>query len=104
MAEVRPVVPALLVVAAFSRHPEALAWGRERLEQQYGPIGLAGDPFLFHHTTYYDSTMGPDLHKQLFAFHRLVDPASLPDLKRFTNALEEELAALAVYLQGSTRN
>jgi hypothetical protein len=27
MAEPRPVVPALLTVSAFSRHPEALAWG-----------------------------------------------------------------------------
>jgi hypothetical protein len=97
MAEVRPVVPALLVVAAFSRHDEALAWGRERLEKQYGHIGLAGDPFSFHHTTYYSATMGADLHKQLLAFDELVDPACLPDIKLFTNALEEELTESGVY-------
>jgi hypothetical protein len=97
MSEVRPVVPALLVVAAFSRHLEALAWGRARLQQHYGPIGLIGEPFDFHHTTYYTATMGADLHKQLLAFHRLVDPACLADIKRWTNALEEELRASAAY-------
>ena len=31
---------ALLVVACFSRHPEALAWAEDRLQLAYGPIQL----------------------------------------------------------------
>src|SRR5260370_221008 len=93
MAEPRPHVPVLLVVAAFGRHGEALRWARERLEQAYGPVSLAGEPFAFTHTAYYEPTMGPGLTKQLLAFRDLVSPDCLPDVKRHTNVLEAELAA-----------
>jgi hypothetical protein len=97
MSETRPVAPVLLVVAAFSRHADALAWGRQKLEQAYGPIALCSDPFAFTHTSYYEATMGTNLLKQIFAFQRLVAPDALPDIKHFTNALEQELAATGTY-------
>jgi hypothetical protein len=87
----------LLVVAAFGRHVEALRWGRERLEQTYGPVGLAGEPFAFTHTGYYEPTMGSGLTKQLLAFRDLVSPDCLPKVKRHTNALEAELAAAGTF-------
>ncbi|HKB41669.1 MAG TPA: DUF4416 family protein [Gemmataceae bacterium] len=93
MSEPRPVVPVLLVVAAFSRHDNALRWGRERLEETYGPVGLVSEPFLFNQTGYYERTMGQNLRKQFFAFERLVAPDCLPDVKRHTNDLEANLAA-----------
>ncbi len=93
MAEPRSQVPVLLVVAVFGRQAEALRWGRERLEAAYGPVGLAGEPFAFTHTAYYEATMGPGLTKQLLAFRNLVSPDCLPEVKRHTNALEAELAA-----------
>jgi hypothetical protein len=101
MAEPRAQLPVLLVVAVFGRQAEALRWGRERLEQQYGPIALAGDPFAFTFTAYYEPTMGPGLTKQLVAFRDLVAPECLPDVKRHTNALEAELAAAGRF--GETR-
>jgi hypothetical protein len=54
---------------------------------------LASDPFPFTQTRYYEATMGPDLRKQLLAFDRLVGPDCLPDVKRHTNDLENQLAA-----------
>ena len=92
MAEPRPQVPVLLVVAAFSRHEEALSWGRQRLEECYGPVELASDPFSFNQTTYYSATMGTELRKQFLAFRDLVAPDSLPDIKLNTNALESEMS------------
>ena len=77
MAEPRPPLPALLVVAAFSRHAEALHWARQRLEGEFGPVGLAGEPFPFDQTAYYEATMGADLRKQLLAFRDLVAPERL---------------------------
>src|SRR5262245_15638863 len=97
MAEPRPPVPVLLIVAAFSRHPAALAWGRERLEQSYGPVALASPPFDFDHTAYYEPTMGPDLRKCFFAFRDLVPPDWLAPAKLHANALEAELAGLGTY-------
>jgi hypothetical protein len=99
MAEPRTPDPVLLVVAAFSSHAAALAWARQRLEADFGPVVLAGEPFDFQHTAYYEASMGPGLRKQLFGFQRLLAPDSLPDVKRATNALERELAAAGRYPQ-----
>src|SRR5262245_15418169 len=92
MAEPRPPEPVLLVVATFSRHEAALAWARRRLEQEWGPVGLASAAFDFTQTTYYEATMGPALRKQFLAFRDLVAADCLPVVKRRTNALERELA------------
>jgi hypothetical protein len=94
MAEPRPPLPALLVVAAFSRHADALAAARQRLEREFGPVGLAGEPFPFDQTAYYGPTMGADLRKQLLAFRDLVAPERLAEIKLRTNSLERELASV----------
>jgi hypothetical protein len=92
MADPSTPPPALLVVAAFSRHDEALSWARQRLEEQFGPIALASLPFSFHHTAYYEPTMGAGLRKQLWGFEKLVNQGELADIKLRTNQLEDELA------------
>ena len=47
MAEPRVPVPALLVVAAFSRHESARpAWARESLQKLFGPLAGMGQPLL----------------------------------------------------------
>jgi hypothetical protein len=83
----------MLVVAAFSRHPEALSWARQRLEQCYGPAVLASREYDFSQTEYYEPTMGAGLHKQFFAFRDLIAPETLAPIKLATNNLEVELAA-----------
>jgi hypothetical protein len=102
--EPRTHPPILLVVAEFARHAAAMEWGRERLEREFGPVGLAGEPYLFTHTSYYESTMGPGLTKRLLAFRDLVAPDCLPDIKRRTNALERELAESAAYEESRPLN
>src|SRR3954452_9804034 len=97
MAEPRPPVPVLLVVAAFSRHDPALAWARARLEEAHGPGALAGPAFVFDQTPYYRAAMGPDLRKQLLVFRDLIAPAALADVKLHTNALERHLAESRAY-------
>jgi hypothetical protein len=87
----------LLVVAAFSRHANALTLARGALEAAFGPVALAGEPFAFDQTTYYERSMGAGLRKQLLAFRDLVPADALPDLKHRTNALERELAAAGGY-------
>ena len=82
----------LLVVAAFSRHAEALDWAREHLTR-FGPIALTSPDFAFHHTKYYDATMGSGLVKRFLVFDTIVPADCLPPVKRFTISLEEELAA-----------
>jgi hypothetical protein len=97
MAATRLPDPVLLIVAAFSRHPEALAWARERLEREHGPVLRVSDPFDFHQTSYYEPTMGRGLRKQLLAFRRLIGADCLPAVKLRSNELECELAAYGTY-------
>ena len=79
MGDIHPPAPVLLIVAASSRHDEALDWARERIAAiVFGPIALVSDAFDFTETDYYAATMGADLKKQFLAFERLIDPARWP--------------------------
>ncbi len=82
----------LFILAAFSRHESALAWARMRAEASWGPVLLTSPSFSFTETDYYQPTMGTQLRKQFWAFERLIDPASLVDIKWQTNAWEAEYA------------
>jgi Domain of unknown function (DUF4416) len=84
----------MLVVAAFSRQAEALAWAAERLDKAIGPIAARSEAYAFTQTGYYEAAMGRDLQKQLWAFDRLVPLDSIASIKSETNALEAELAGL----------
>lgn len=92
MAEPGEPEKTLLVVAAFSKHPEALDWARQNLEARFGPVGLTSPLFVFNQTAYYAPSMGSDLLKQFLVFHDLVPPDSLADIKLATNGLEKDLA------------
>src|SRR5665213_1115221 len=97
MAEPRPPVPVLLVTAVFSRHVEALSLARTQLEQTYGPVEKFSPVFVFDQTAYYADEMGCDLRKQFLAFHILIDPERLPEIKLHTNTLEREMAQAGRY-------
>jgi hypothetical protein len=97
MAEPRPQRPLLLVVAAFSRHPDALAWGRDQLERLRGPVALVSAAYDFLQTAYYEPSMGANLRKQFLAFRDLVPADCLPACKLQTNALERRLAEAGRY-------
>jgi hypothetical protein len=88
--------PVLLVVAAFSRYPEALAWAGQQLQAVFGPTEMVGQPFEFNQTRYYEATMGPGLQKQFLAFG-LVAADTLAHAKVRANALEQQLADAGTY-------
>jgi hypothetical protein len=104
MAEPRTPVPALLVVAVFSRHEDVFSWAQARLERLLGPVGLASDPFVFDQTTYYEASMGRDLRKRFLAFERLVPLDRLAEIKLQTNTLERELASTQTYPEARPLN
>jgi Domain of unknown function (DUF4416) len=91
MAEPCVPDPVLLVVAVFSRHPPLRSRARVRLEQCFGPVGGVSRSYTFNQTAYYEATMGPGLEKELLFFHNLFAPDCLPEVKRRTNELEQEL-------------
>jgi len=95
MGEPTPHSPALLLIAAFSRHDAALDWARDRAVEAFGSIGLESPVFEFSQTDYYEPTMGPELKKVFFTFDRPFDPADMVDVKLQTNAWEQEYAEQA---------
>src|SRR5690349_9926956 len=92
-----PHRPVLLILAAFSRHPEAIDWGRQRAEEAWGPVALRSELFEHRETSYYEATMGPDLKKTFWAFESLVDPAGLVEWKETTNQWESEYQRLGTH-------
>jgi hypothetical protein len=92
MAEPRPVAPLLLVVAAFSRYLEVLAWARDKVQAEFGVIALESIPFDFVQTRYYAASMGDGLKKCFLVCEPLVVPDRLADIKLRTNQLEQEAA------------
>jgi Domain of unknown function (DUF4416) len=94
----------LLVVAAFSRHPDALAWAVRQLKPKYGPIVLVSPDFAFNQTNYYEETMGTGLIKRFLVFDPIVPADCLPDVKKFTISLENELTAQGKYPESRPLN
>ena len=96
MGTIKQVSPVLLFVAAFAPSDVALGWSKQRAESVFGPIELESEPFRFDRfTDYYAPSMGDVLFKRLWGFRRLIDPATLADVKRRTNDWEAEYAVTA---------
>lgn len=93
MGDIHAPTQVLLIVAVSSRYGEALDWARGAMEERFGTVALVSEPFDFTETDYYATTMGSDLKKQFVAFESLIDPGTLSDIKRQTNAWEAEIAA-----------
>ena len=104
MGRVSPHSPAVLLLAAFSRHGDALDWARQQAVQSWGPIAHQSPIFEFTQTDYYRQAMGPDLRKVFFAFEPPFDPAGLAEVKLQTNAWEDEFAALAGHAEARPLN
>ncbi|MFI4873929.1 MAG: DUF4416 family protein, partial [Blastopirellula sp. JB062] len=82
MGDLKPPHPVLRIVAAFSRHADALDWGKRELTALWGPLALESPHFDLVETNYYDDEMGTELKKCFWAFETLADSSALPDWKR----------------------
>jgi hypothetical protein len=89
--------PVLLVLAAFSRYPEAIQWAKATAEDAWGPVALASELFEHRETDYYEATMGMDLKKAFFAFESLIDPAELVECKETSNQWEVDYQRLGLH-------
>ncbi len=104
MAAIHAYRPVLLVVAAFSRHREALEWAKEKAQSTWGKVALESDLFEHRETRYYEATMGADLKKKFFAFEQLEDPARLIGWKEATNSWEVEYQRLGRHAEARPLN
>jgi hypothetical protein len=63
------------------------------LSERFGPVARASEVLPFHFTAYYEPEMGANLLRKFISFERLVDAADLAEIKLWTNALEDQIAA-----------
>lgn len=99
MGELNPPPKALLLIAAFSRYPEALDWTQNWACERFGPVALRSPRFDFTETDYYEALMGDGLIKQFWAFEQLMDPACLADLKNASNQAESAYRDVSQFRQ-----
>lgn len=89
MSKPRPPDPAKLFVSAIYADREMLDMCMNEMSERFGPADFSTRELAFDITGYYQKEMGENLRRRFFAFRELVDPGLLPDVKLFTNSLED---------------
>ncbi len=82
----------MVILAAFSRHDQALDQAREWGIRQWGAVELESPRFEFVETDYYAASMGIHIKKCLFAFQRLQSPDDIVHWKLAANQAEQQVA------------
>ncbi len=90
----RPVepVPVKPVISLISSDDGLLAQCLEYLVERFGPFDYLSRYLSFAYTDYYEAEMGGGLKRRFAAFRDLMPPEDLPDVKLFSNDLEERYA------------
>lgn len=86
--------PVKLFVGVLVSDPAILAPVERRLTESYGPVDHRSPIIPFDFTGYYVAEMGGHIDRVFFSFERLIEADRLPQFKRQTNKLEEEMAPL----------
>jgi hypothetical protein len=82
-----------LIASLFSGDEKLLGAALHALSDRYGGADFISAPVPFAYTDYYEKEFGCSLIRRFVAFERLIRPESLPDVKVWTNALEERFKA-----------
>lgn len=84
--------PVKLFVAVLCSDDILLKKAVEMLTKEYGPMDYRSEPMPFTVTNYYREEMGGPIRRIFLSFQRLIDPASLAEIKIRTNEIEDQLA------------
>ena len=92
MSHPQPAEAVKLIASLFSGEGRTLGDTVRALSEKYGKIDYISAPVPFAYTDYYTKEFGNSLIRRLVAFHRLIRPEALPDIKLWTNSLECRLS------------
>jgi hypothetical protein len=84
--------PVKLVSSVFSGNKALLDETIERMSDKFGNIDYITEYIPFEYTDYYKKEMGGSLIRRFIAFEKLIRPEDLPDVKLYTNIIEEEFS------------
>jgi hypothetical protein len=94
MAGIRQFNFVKLFIGVLVSHAKLIPELEHRLVTVYGPIDHRSPVIPFDFTDYYETEMGDIIDRIIFSFERLIEADQLPEIKRQTNRLEEELAPM----------
>jgi len=94
MGAVRSLNPVKLFVGVLVSDRKLLPPIEARLTEAYGPVDHRSPAVPFDFTDYYEADMGDTIDRMFLSFERLIEADQLPEIKRQTNQLEQEIAAL----------
>jgi len=92
MGAVKKHPPCRQIIAAFSKYESALDRLWQRVSTELSPIAILSPCFPFTESSYYRSTMGDPLHKQIAMLSEWYDPAELATHKLLSHQWETESA------------
>ncbi|MFH2035811.1 MAG: DUF4416 family protein [Candidatus Zixiibacteriota bacterium] len=90
MGIIKKPFPGRLIVSAIYSSIGALHDAILEIEKKYGPVEFETEELEFLHTTYYREEMGNDLKRKFFSFEKPAERDLLPEIKIWTNKLEEK--------------
>jgi len=94
MGGIRQFTPVKLFIGVLVAHSKLIPEVEQRLVTAYGAIDHRSPVIPFDFTDYYQCEMGDVIDRILFSFERLIEADQLPEIKRQTNRLEEEVVSL----------
>lgn len=84
--------PVKLAASIFYRDSHLFKSVLEELSGDYGDVDFISQELPFNYTGYYAKEMGSSLKRRFAFFEEPVRPESLPDVKLFTNLMEDRLS------------
>lgn len=91
MAKPTMPVKAKLFIGIITASEEYLTIAENRLTKKFGTIDFKSSEIPFIHTEYYNS-LGRNLFKTLISFKKLIRRERIPEIKLFTNYLENKIS------------
>lgn len=83
--------PAKLIISMISSDVYLFNFFKEALIKSFSKVDLESNIQPFNFTNYYEKEFGKDLIQKLFSFDFLIKPDQLPEIKKITNDLENNL-------------
>ncbi len=92
MSELKEPSRAKLIMGFLYRDESVQREALSRLTGRFGPLDFLSEARPFNYTRYYEKEMGFGLLRQTGSFLTPVHPGLLPDVKLFSNRIEQELS------------
>ena len=89
MSQPKHSEPVKLISSIFSNNKDLLNITIKELSNKFGNIDYISKFVLFDYTDYYEKEMGAPLFRRFISFETLLNPEMLPDIKQYTNKIEE---------------